>query len=189
MRRLMALALLCVLLAGCAPSATPTATTLPPAPTAVPTATPLPAQPTAVPAATPQPFEVTGNTSVPLPEATPPPPIEGAQFYGYHITPLGFIEYYHMDHWWEPTDKPPLGTRTTLNISLIKNGQLWLGGDIYAEWWKGDELQTCSMIVIYQRAICGIYADGYQPGVFVPVTATFSYLDRKYTLHTGFAPQ
>jgi len=149
-------------------------------------ATPLPP---AVATATPPPFVVTGNLSVPLPASTPPAPITGAQFYGYHVTPLGFIEYYHMDAWWVPTDKPPAGSKTTLNVSLIKNGELWLGGDIHAEWWKGDELQTADMIVIYQRGIIDIYTDGYQPGVFVPVTATIEYLNRDYTVHTGFTPQ
>lgn len=180
------LLILCVALSGCSPQAAP-ATAVPPTPAAVvPTATPLPP---AVAAATPAPFVVTGNLSMPLPESTPPPPITGAQFYGYHVTPLGFIEYYHMDAWWEPTDKPPAGSKTTLNVSLIKNGELWLGGDIHAEWWKGDELQTDDMIVIYQRGIIDIYTDGYQPGVFVPVTATIKYLHRDYAVHTGFTPQ
>ena len=189
MRRHLALVLLCVLLVGCAPKASPTATAVPPAPTAAPTATAVPPQPTEVPAATPLPFVVTGNTSIALPEATPPPPIKGAWFYGYHITPMGFIEYYHMDSWWEPADKFPMGSKAFLSVSLIKNSSLWLGGDMYAEWWKGDEKQTCDVIVIYQRGICEFYADGYEPGVFVPVTATIHYLDRYYTLHTGFTPQ
>ena len=165
------------------------ATTAPPPPVAMePTAAPQPTLPAAATATRPA-FVVTGNLSVPLPESTPPAPITGAKFYGYHVTPLGFIEYYHMDAWWVPTDKPPAGSKTTLNVSLIKNGELWLGGDIHAEWWKGDELQTADMIVIYQRGIIDIYADGYQPGVFVPVTATIEYLNRDYTVHTGFTPQ
>lgn len=189
MRRLVALAMLCVLLAGCSPQMAPTATPLPPPPAAAPTTTAQAAQPTSVPPLTHLPYVVTGNTSVPLPEATPPPPIAGAEFYGYHITPLGFVEYYHMDHWWVPNDKPSMGTKTTLSVGLIKNGTHWLGGDIHAEWWKGDELQTVSMIVIYQRGIIDIYTEGFEPGVFVPVTATITYLNREYTVHTGFTPQ
>lgn len=189
MRRLLSLLLLCALLAGCSPAATPTATALPPPPPALPTATPLPAQPAAVPTATPSAILVTGDTSVPLPKETPPPPIKGAQFHSYHVTPLGFIEYYYMDAWWEPSDKIPVGDKAFLSVSLIKNNSLWLGGDMYAEWWKGNEKQTCDVIVIYQRGICEIYNDGYDPGVFVPITATIHYLDRYYTIHTGFTPQ
>ena len=188
-KRVVFVALLCTLVAACAPQAGPTPTAPPRATVVEPTAAPKSAQPTPAPVVASLPFVVTGNTAVPLPENTPLPPIKGATFYGYHITPLGYVEYYHMDAWWVPTDKPPVGTKTNLSVSLIKNGELWLGGDIHAEWWKGDELQTSDMIVIYQRGIIDVYTDGYEPGVYVPVTATIKYLGRDYTVHTGFTPQ
>ncbi len=170
----------CVSLAACTALPTPGSTSV--APTR---------EPATAPAATPAPASsaVVQPTVAGVLEATPPPPIPGAVFVGRRVTPLGFVETFHMDAWFVPGPNPPLGTKTTLSVSLIKNSVQWLGGDLQAEWWKGDEQQICRVIVIYHRGICDITTDGYERGVFVPITATIKYLDQAYTMHTGFTPQ
>ena len=104
------------------------------------------------------------------------------------ISPLGFVQEYSVDAWFD-NPNPPMGSNVTLSASLLHNG-LWTGGGtMWAYWMQNGALQVCSSIVIYQRGICTIPVRGFEPGVYVPITYTFHQDAREYTGYTGFTPQ
>ncbi len=185
MKQLPILIALVVLLSACAPAATPTRVppTLQPQPTAPtsppPSATSVPPTATTAPVSTVAPV----RTLYPAPTN----PIKATLVYT-EVSPLGFVHEWSVDAWFD-NPNPPMGSNVTLSGSLLHNG-LWTGGgQMYAYWTQGGELQVCSVLVIYQRGICTFPVTGFEPGVYVPITYTFRHEGREYTGYTGFTPR
>lgn len=180
MKILLTCVVLALILAGCAPPPMPTpvaAATPAPQPTA--TAVPLPPTATSAPTMTPHP----SRTIYPAPTNPIPATVVHTE-----ISPLGFVQEWSVDAWFD-NPNPPMGSNVTLSASLLKNG-LWTGGmQMYAHWVQGGELKECSVLVIYQRGICTIPVEGFEPGVYVPVTYTFHYGGRDFTGYAGFTPR
>ena len=186
MRPLSFLIVLALLLSACAPAAVPTR--IPP------TMQPQPAGPTPLPpAATPVPPPTATaapvSTAAPVRTLYPAPtnPIR-ATLVATEVSPLGFVHEYSVDAWFEDPS-PRMGSNVTLSVSLLHNG-LWSGGStVWFYWVQGGEPQSFMSIVIYQRGILTIPVEGFEPGVYVPITYTFHSDERLYTGYTGFTPQ
>lgn len=93
---------------------------------------------------------------------------------------------------WVDKPSPARDGRVIARGSLIKNG-VRLGGMMMQATWP-DETQergvpNCNVLVTYGSGVCAIDAEGYPPGVFVPITVTFDYDGTRYVGHTGFTPQ
>jgi len=171
MKQLSILLTLCLCLSACAPAATPTPIPAPTATQAPPPATPVP------------------QSTGPSPSRTiypAPTNLIKATLVHTQVSPLGFVTAWSVDSWFE-NPNPPIGSRAAFSGSLLRNG-LWSGGDMTATWMKGDELQVCKSIVIYQRGICTFDVIGYEPGVYVPITYTIRLMDMDFTGHNGFTP-
>jgi len=184
MRRLLVWILLPLLLCACMGSVP---TRIPPtlqpesgepAPPA-PTATPAPPAATAAPVSTAAPV----RTLYPAPTI----PIR-ATLVATEVSPLGFVHEYYVDAWFDnPT--PPMGSNVTLSVSLLHNG-LWSGGTVWFYWVQDGELQSFSEILIYQRGILTLPVEGFEPGVYVPITYTIlPDSAHVFTAYTGFTPQ
>ena len=93
---------------------------------------------------------------------------------------------------WVDDPNPQIGSRVMLYGSLIKNG-VYLGGMAMRATWPDEDQErgvpNCSVQVIYESGVCIIETEGFQQGVFVPITVTFEYLGKIYRGQTGFTPR
>ncbi len=110
-------------------------------------------------------------------------------------TPVGpaseHTAVFEIDAWVDDPD-PPVGARVILHGSLLKDG-VHLGGMAMRATWpdEGQErgVPNCSVQVIYGAGVCIVETEGFQPGVYVPLTVTFEYQGRTYRGGTGFTPR
>jgi hypothetical protein len=105
-------------------------------------------------------------------------------------TPVG-TPAFEVVAWVSDTD-PQVGSRIMLYGSLLKYG-VHLGGMAMRATWPDEEQErgvpNCSVQVIYGSGVCIIETEGYQPGVYVPITLTFEYQGKIYRGQTGFTPR
>lgn len=188
MKRLSILIVIVLLVTACAGGVLPTPTRIPPTMQPEPAA-PTPLAPTATAVSPTETTAAPASTGVPLRTLYPAPTnLIKATLVATEISPLGFVHEYYVDAWWENPD-PPMGSRTTLSVSLLHNG-MWSGGStVWFYWVQDGEPQSFMSIVIYQRGILTLPVTGFEPGVYVPITYTFHSGDKLYTGYTGFTPR
>ena len=101
---------------------------------------------------------------------------------------LGYVHTYYIDPLLQnPT--PKAGEYVLVRPRLFKNGNWRVGAmSILVEWRKNGEPQSCQFMPFY-LAGCSIAAEGFIPGVYVPLTITIAFDGQIFTNHTGFTPQ
>ena len=101
---------------------------------------------------------------------------------------LGYVHTYYIDPLLQnPT--PKAGEYVLVRPRLFKNGNWRVGAmSILVEWRKNGELQSCQFMPFY-LAGCNIKAEGFAPGVFVPLTITIAFDGQVFTDYAGFTPQ
>lgn len=93
---------------------------------------------------------------------------------------------------WVNDPNPQVGSRVMLYGSLIKDG-VYLGGMAMRATWPDEKQErgvpNCSVQVIYGSGVCIVETEGFQPGVYVPITVSFEYQGKIYRGQTGFTPR
>lgn len=93
---------------------------------------------------------------------------------------------------WVSDPNPQLGSRVILHGSLLKDG-IHLGGMAMRATWPDNNQErgvpNCSVQVIYGSGVCIVESEGFQAGVYVPITVTFEYQNKYYSGQTGFTPR
>ena len=162
-----ALLTLLVLLTACATAA----------PTSEPTAVPLPA------AAKPSP------TDTPLPGAANLPLVSTGGRREFQVTDeAGYVNTFYIDPLLEnPT--PRQGEYVLVRPRLFKNGYWRVAAmPIVVEWGQGGRDQSCEFMPFYLMG-CTIRAEGFAPGVPVPITVTIHYDSNVFVDYASFTPR
>ena len=93
---------------------------------------------------------------------------------------------------WVDNPSPPRDSRIIVWGSLIKHG-VHLGGMMMRATWPDVNQErgvpNCRVQVIYGSGVCIVETEGFQLGVFVPITVAFDYDGRTFIGQTGFTPQ